>query len=721
MAYSARVLLDSISPAGVRLTTLEASFPRFVLSEFNTHRTFCLDGDTKLYFDLPTKIANSATKRFTMSLREFYEKWHHGAAPRANKPKSKHAGLIDPDKLYTSSEVAALAGYADYTGVDLLTRRLGTPRIVTPGERYRIRGADFIDYVERDGRNRQPMRDRLAAMELRSCNEDTGEIYHTHVRDVCYSGRKPVFRVTLTNGQQIVSTKDHLFMTESGWQRLEDALDLELTSGNIAVWNGKASLAVNGILAYRDPKWLAGMREWLSCKRIAAHCGVSLDKVKYQCRKHGISTTDPSMVWRLSHTKDPWNKGKRYCNIALKGRPGIGRVRRGAESHLWRGGITPERKLIGAWTQNEAFRTHRSNGFRCVLCGSARRLHTHHIDPVAHNPKRAYDPTNLTTVCDECHVELHARNVELVLLEQSQSGLPFAGFWDRIGGMRLRKPYVPKKKRAMVRHFVAVASVEYVGERDTYDIEVEGPYHNFVADGFIVHNSRNSASSRAIPTSKLIERVETDPVLPLEWGRNKAGMQAEDVLSEQEEEEAKRIWLSARDAAVVHARKLLELKVHKQELNRVLEPFLWHVVIVTATEWENFFALRCAPQAQPEIREAAMRMRSVLEASVPRTVGYGEWHLPLVQDDERSLDIELQKKISAARCARVSYLTHDGKCDVEKDFELHDRLKTDRHLSPFEHVATPAPDAAFHANFRGWLQMRHEIEAATWPSLAVRS
>jgi thymidylate synthase ThyX len=252
---------------------------------------------------------------------------------------------------------------------------------------------------------------------------------------------------------------------------------------------------------------------------------------------------------------------------------------------------------------------------------------------------------------------------------------------------------------------------------------LEVTFPRFVLSEFNTHRvfSRNSASSRAIPTSKLLERVAQDPVLPLEWGRNKAGMSADDVLDPEDEEAAKRIWLSARDAAVEHARRLLQLKVHKQEVNRVLEPYLWHTVIVTATEWENFFALRCAPSAQPEIRAAAQRMRDALSASTPGEVAGGQWHLPLVQDDERSLDIESQKKISAARCARVSYLTHDGKREIEKDVELHDRLKSDRHLSPFEHVATPAPDAEFHANFRGWLQMRREIEAATWPSLAVRT
>ena len=104
-------------------------------------------------------------------------------------------------------------------------------------------------------------------------------------------------------------------------------------------------------------------------------------------------------------------------------------------------------------------------------------------------------------------------------------------------------------------------------------------------------------------------------------------------------------------------------------------------------------------------------MRDALAASKPRSVGVGEWHLPLVQDDERSIPLEDLKKISAARCARVSYLTHDGKRDIEKDVELCERLLGERHLSPFEHVATPSNDATFQANFRGWVQMRKSIEA----------
>jgi thymidylate synthase ThyX len=242
---------------------------------------------------------------------------------------------------------------------------------------------------------------------------------------------------------------------------------------------------------------------------------------------------------------------------------------------------------------------------------------------------------------------------------------------------------------------------------------LEVTFPRFVLSEWNTHRvfSRSSASSRAVPTTKLIERVERDPVLPLEWGRNKAGMSASDSLDADEVRAAQAVWLAARDDAAKHARELLDLKVHKQELNRILEPFLWHTVIVTSTEWDNFFTLRCAPNAQPEIRAAAELTRDAMNASAPTLLELGQWHTPLLGEDERELDLDVRRRVSVARCARVSYLTHEGKREIEKDLELFERLRADRHLSPFEHVATPAPDRRFHANFRGWIQMRREIEA----------
>jgi thymidylate synthase ThyX len=243
---------------------------------------------------------------------------------------------------------------------------------------------------------------------------------------------------------------------------------------------------------------------------------------------------------------------------------------------------------------------------------------------------------------------------------------------------------------------------------------LEATFPRFILSEVNTHRqlSRNSASSRAVPTKKMIERVLDNPAVPVEWGVNKAGMSASERLSEDQAAVARGEWLRARDSAVEHVRNLQELNVHKQVINRILEPFMWHTVIITATEWTNFFKLRLARNAQPEIQVAAQHMNAAMEASTPRSIGIGQWHLPLVQGDEGNLPLEQLKKISAARCARVSYLTHDGKRDVEKDLELCERLWCDKHLSPFEHVATPSEDLEFHANFRGWIQMRQELEGA---------
>lgn len=259
--------------------------------------------------------------------------------------------------------------------------------------------------------------------------------------------------------------------------------------------------------------------------------------------------------------------------------------------------------------------------------------------------------------------------------------------------------------------------------------------------------SRNSASSRAIPVEKMIRRVLEDPYIPTSWGKNQKGMQADEEFAGQDVVVCEQLWKQARANAVDVAERMLKHGVHKQLTNRLLEPFMWHTAIVTSTEWRNFFNLRCHEAAHPDIRMPAELMRAAMTVSEPEPLDYGEWHLPLIgpedydlafssglamapnRADSRSL-MELMVKISVARCARVSYLTHDGKRDLRADLELHDRLLTSGHLSPFEHVARPmtnndnhyylAPGDVdplsssavthyFSGNLRGWVPYRKTI------------
>jgi thymidylate synthase ThyX len=241
--------------------------------------------------------------------------------------------------------------------------------------------------------------------------------------------------------------------------------------------------------------------------------------------------------------------------------------------------------------------------------------------------------------------------------------------------------------------------------------------------------SRNAASSRAIPIRTMIEAVRSEPAFPLWWGRNQSGMQAHEELDPEAQALAEAEWRRALDDALAHAERLAakDINLHKQLVNRILEPFAWITVIISATEWANFFTQRTHEDAQPEIKHIAELMFHAYRGSTPRALEFGAWHTPLIlADEESALPLEERLRISVARCARVSYLTHDGARDHAKDIALFDRLVeggANGHWSPFEHVATPLTTAdAWSGNFRGWEQFRKRFpqeDAATFPDEAA--
>lgn len=220
--------------------------------------------------------------------------------------------------------------------------------------------------------------------------------------------------------------------------------------------------------------------------------------------------------------------------------------------------------------------------------------------------------------------------------------------------------------------------------------------------------SKSSASSRAIPSARLIGRVEESPWIPDYIGANQKGMQPGEELSGDVRIQAVDEWIHASKDAVAHARALEKLGIHKGVVNRVVETWMWITVIISGTEWSNFFGLRCHEAAEPHFQHIARMMRAAMLESVPTQLGENDWHMPLIFDEDwpaaydllglggaapsPGARIEAQKlllKVSVGRCARVSYLTHDGRRDLREDIRLHDDLMTKRplHAAPAEHVA----------------------------------
>lgn len=237
--------------------------------------------------------------------------------------------------------------------------------------------------------------------------------------------------------------------------------------------------------------------------------------------------------------------------------------------------------------------------------------------------------------------------------------------------------------------------------------------------------SRNAASNRAIPTEILLAQVWNSPAGPEHWGVNQAGMQARAELVGWRRALAGGLWRTAAKFACAFAWGLAKVGLHKQAANRVLMPFQYISVIVSATDWDNFWTLRCHPDAQPEFQSMAQEMKQQYDASCPLILRVGEWHLPYVSDDElekwggRTDPHGILRKLSTARNARVSFLTHDKKKpSVLKDIGLHDKLvvATPIHASPAEHVARALMHPMRRANFNGWSQYRLQLEAGLPPA-----
>ena len=237
-------------------------------------------------------------------------------------------------------------------------------------------------------------------------------------------------------------------------------------------------------------------------------------------------------------------------------------------------------------------------------------------------------------------------------------------------------------------------------------------YPRFIHSEIMTHRalSKNAASSRAIPSKKMLQAVDSDPAMPEFWGSNQSGMQAGAELTGDSLTAAKHEWRHARLEAMQTATILNGMGLHKQIANRVLEPWFRITVLVTATDWDNFFALRAHPAAQPEFQVLAYRHLDKMLTCKPKEIDWGDWHIPFDLGADR-LPVETRLKASVASAARTSYVAYDSDKSLEEQIALHDRMWESSHWSPFEHQAMAARVCDRSGNFSGgWLQYRQTLK-----------
>lgn len=312
---------------------------------------------------------------------------------------------------------------------------------------------------------------------------------------------------------------------------------------------------------------------------------------------------------------------------------------------------------------------------------------------------------------------------------------------------------------------IVADSINQMGDRITTYLLT---YPRFIHAELMTHRmfSRGSASSRAVPFKRMLQMVEEDPFIPIAWQKDHPGMQGTEYITD--ENLIRRnisIWKNSL-IETIYRTKILnsECEVTKQLCNRLLEPFMWHTVLVTATEYDNFFELRCPKyqysniepifkskkdycayykttdkgnfytwakfnnsQAEIHIQALAESMWDAKNESTPKILRAGEWHIPfgdrIVEDDLLPIlykvnaapgEMAFQKvKIATARCARLSYMTFDGEINYEKDIQLHGRLLLDKHMNPFEHCAKAMNEKEYFSFIKGEVHFENNVDYIT--------
>jgi thymidylate synthase (FAD) len=554
--------------------------PIFVAREWMRHRVGCLTGDTEVTF---VDIDGVTQPKLRKTIDELWKMWTEGESNGHALPTAvaRHVDALASEGM-SVRKIASLVGR---------NRR---------GISSHLNGTNA----------RRDARWRVRRMRLRVLNEETNEFAVGHISDVVDKGTQPVYRISLADGKTLTLTETHRVLTDEGWKTMRDAVGLR-GQGEAAMMTRPCALLTNGVVAHRDREWLAEQRAaGRSVGEMAADAGCSYHTIRKWLAQYDLQFA-PGEAMR---GRRPWNEGLRGYRTSLRHSPehkaAIRAARSGERSNFWRGGITSERASIGRWTREQASKVHQQFDYTCQRCHRrGGRLHAHHIVPVWLDASKARAIGNLITLCDGCHRSLHrTRDAELDFARE------FAGFVGRARDIPLRTT----RGWRLTGHPVYVSSIEYVGLRQTYDLCVDGPWHNFVANGVVVHNSFNEFSLRYAKATEDFYVPEAEDVRSQV---GKPGAYTFESLDPELAEETRDALREVYEHAYSTYERLVEAGVAREVARSVLPvgaytEFYW---TVNARSLMNFVSLRAAETAQREIRRYAEAVERFLEQHMPIT------------------------------------------------------------------------------------------------------
>lgn len=438
---------------------------------------------------------------------------------------------------------------------------------------------------------------------VRVYDEQSRRFTVSSIRDVIDSGVKPIFKITLEGGYEVKATCDHRFLTTDGWKTLRD-YGVEPIFRGIYFLDRSIYFLTNGSESpWREKSWMEDARNrGLSVQEIADEAGCSYHNIRKWLKIHDLKFDQIQVLQDHNKKHGVWNKGKSGYKthrqpLTEAHLAAIRKARSGSACNFWKGGVTTERAKIGRWTSKQAAKVHKKTNYTCSHCGFNSgenykgKLHVHHIKPIVDHPDLAYDVDNLTTLCVQCHYDWHTRE----------------------GGEMRRNALNNKesKLRAVPRK---VVSVEHVGEEQTYDLSIEGPHHNFLANKILCHNSMNEISRRY--TSDDIQFYHP-PCWRTQSKDNK--QMSEENFDSPELDEMLRIHCAE---SYRKYEDMIEKGVAREMARMILPQNLYtqYYGTVNLHNALHFLGLRLHPHAQWEIQRVAQAMKEIMMRLYPETM-----------------------------------------------------------------------------------------------------
>jgi len=487
---------------------IEIQAPILVFREWHRHRTQCLAGDTRVYFDLPGGVTRRGTQKYSMTMEELYRKWQLTLVRRSRPERQTDGHRIS--------------------------------------RRNRIRGA-LVRQMDKDG-----------------------NIVHGHIKDVLCKGRQECVRMTLEyfgGFKSIVCTPNHKFCFENGWGALADKLDVKISEAGTVSWRDSGlKLAVNG--------------------------------------------------FEVGNV--PWNKGLTYKNpnfvVSDDHKAAISRARSGTKSNFYKHGKHSGelRTRINTWLSSVREEVYVKYDYACQLCGiRGDRLDLHHVDPVWHNEDLTFEKDNLRPLCRGCHMSVTNGN-ELGMAEVISKGVV------KLDDSEQRK--IPRSRWQTIERvrYLKVKSIEYVGWLETYDLVMEAPNHNFIAEGIVTHNSYNEMSARYIQMPNLHYIPEK---VRMQSKKHKQGADDAGELSQYDAEGWRSNWEQEQDDVYGSYDVAVKEGIEKglARLNTPVSRYSRMRAKANLRNWLAFLSLRHPPTALWEIRQFANVVAEIIKDLWPRT------------------------------------------------------------------------------------------------------